>query len=97
METPAVPAIIISVPKPPLARVPTPTVPIETPIVGAASSTSSSSSLTPDENLNRFYQHGSLTQPTKPSRNWVQTFSDIQNFKDAKRYHDIFKVFILKK
>lgn len=68
------------------------------PIVGAASSTSSSSSLTPDENLNRFqHQHGSLTQPTKPTNNWAQIFGDIQNFEEAKRYHDIFKVFNLKK
>lgn len=61
-------------------------------VVGAASSTSSSSSLTPDENLNRFHQRGSLTQPTKSSRDWSQTFGDIQNFSDAKKYHEIFKV-----
>lgn len=60
----------------------------------AASSTNwRQSSLSPDENIDKFQRGGrSLTMPTKPSRDWSQVFGQIENLCDAKKYHEIFSV-----
>lgn len=60
----------------------------------AASSTNwRQSSLSPDENVDKFQRNGrSLTMPTKPSRDWSQVFGQIENLGDAKKYHEIFSV-----
>lgn len=60
----------------------------------AASSTNwRQSSLSPDENINKFQTNGrSLTMPTKPSCDWSQVFGQIENLFEAKKYHEIFSV-----